>query len=415
MKRVVITGLGALTPIGNNVNEYWQNLLKGTSGAASITKFDTSHFRTKFACEIKNFDPTQFIEKTEIRKNDLYTQYAFVCVDECLRDSGLNLAATDLNRVGVIWATGIGGFQSFENEMISYCDGGKIPRFGPLTIPKIIPNIASGMITIKYGFRGMSYATSSACGSSNTALADAFNLIRLGKANIIITGGSEAAVSPAGVGSFGAMRALSERNDSPETASRPFDKTRDGFVIGEGGGALMVEELEHALKRGAKIYAEIAGVGYASDAYHITASHPEGLGAILAMEEAINEAGLKPSDVDYVNAHATSTSIGDISECKALSKVFDGVLDKVHISGTKSMTGHLLGGAGAIEAIASILAIKNNQIPPTINVTEREPEISNDLQLVLNKSLSKEVNVAINNTFGFGGHIIVTLFKRFKG
>ncbi len=415
MKRAVITGLGAITPIGNNIQEYWNNLVLGKSGAALTTRFDTSHFKTKFSCEVKGFDPTLTMEKSEIRKMDLFTQYGIAAVDECIKDSGLNLSETDLTRVGTIWATGIGGMQTMEEEMVAFCAGGKIPRFSPYFVTKMIPNIAAGQISIKYGLRGLSYTTVSACTSSNNAIVDALNLIRMGKANVIIAGGSEAPIAQSSTGGFNSMRALSERNDSPETASRPFDKTRDGFVMGEGSGALMVEELEHALKRGAKIYCELAGAGMASDAFHVAASHPEGLGAISAMEEAFRDAGLTPKDVDYINGHATSTPIGDISECKAISKVFETCLGKACVSGTKSMTGHLLGAAGAIEGIASVLSIYHNKIPATINVSEVDPEINPLINLVLNKSIDKEVNVAINNTFGFGGHIVVSLFKKFKG
>jgi len=414
MKRVVITGLGAITPIGNNVKDYWNNLLLGKSGAAPITRFDSSNFKTKFACEVKSFDPLLYMEKSEARKMDLYTQYAIASADECIKDSGINLTTTDLKRIGVIWATGIGGIQTFEDEMLSFAQNGKIPRFSPFFIIKMIPNMAAGHISIRFGLRGVSYATISACTSSNNAIADAFNLIRLGKSDAILAGGSEASITQAGIGGFNAMKALSERNDSPETACRPFDKSRDGFVSGEGAGVLMLEELEHALNRGAKIYCEIGGCGLASDAYHLTAPDPNGTGAVSAMEEAIHEAGLKPNDVDYVNAHATSTPVGDPSECKAISHVFADCLEKVHISATKSMTGHLLGAAGAIEAIASILSIKEGKIPPTINLSELDPEIDARLNLTPNKSIQKDVQVAINNTFGFGGHIVVSLFKKYK-
>jgi 3-oxoacyl-[acyl-carrier-protein] synthase II len=413
MKRVVITGLGATTPLGNNVPEFWTNLINGKSGAAPIKRIDVTNHKTKFACEVKDFDPLQYMEKSEVRKLDLFTQYAISSVDECLKDSGLDKSETDLNRVGVIWATGIGGLQSFEEEVISFVENGKIPRFSPFFIIKMIPNIAAGQISIRHGFRGVSYATVSACTSSNNAIADAFNLIRLGKANIILAGGSEAPITNASIGGFNSMKALSLRNDAPETASRPFDVSRDGFVIGEGGGVLMLEELEHAKKRGAKIYAEVGGCGFASDAYHISGSHPEGLGAFLAMTDALDDAGLQAKDVDYINAHATSTPVGDPSECKAISRLFAGHLDKLNISGTKSMTGHLLGGAGAIEAIASVLAIQNHIIPPTINLNEVDPELDPLLNLTPNKSVNKEVKVALNNTFGFGGHIVVSLFKKY--
>jgi 3-oxoacyl-[acyl-carrier-protein] synthase II len=413
MKRVVITGLGALTPIGNNVKDFWSNLVSGNSGAAPITRFDTTHFKTKFACEVKGFDPLQYMEKTEARKMDLFTQYAIASTEECIKDSGLNLTTCDLKRVGVIWATGIGGFQTFEEEILAFAQNGKIPRFSPFFIIKMIPNIAAGQISVRYGLKGVSYATVSACTSSNNAIADAFNLIRLGKADIILAGGSEAPITQAGVGGFNSMKALSDRNDSPETASRPFDKSRDGFVMGEGAGVLMLEELEHALNRGANIYCELGGCGFASDAYHLTAPDPTGLGAASAMEEALKDAGMQPKDVDYVNAHATSTPVGDPSECKAISQVFANCLEKVHISATKSMTGHLLGAAGAVEAIACVLAIGQGKIPPTINLNELDPQINASLNLTPKKSMNTNVQVAINNTFGFGGHIVVSLYKKY--
>ena len=414
MKRVVITGLGAITPVGNNVETFWNNLINGKSGAAPITKFDTTNYKTKFACEVKNFDPLQYLEKSEARKMDMFTQYAVASTEECFHDSGLTLSTVDLKRVGVIWATGIGGLQTFEDEVLSFAKNGMIPRFSPFFIIKMIPNIAAGQISIRYGLKGASYATTSACTSSNNAIADAFNLIRTGNADVMLAGGSEAPITQAGVGGFSSMKALSERNDSPETASRPFDKTRDGFVVGEGAGVLMLEEREHALNRGAKIYCELGGCGFASDAYHLTAPDPNGLGAIEAMHNAIRDAGLTPKDVDYVNAHATSTPVGDPSESKAISHVFSDNLNKVHISATKSMTGHLLGAAGAIEAITCVLAIKRGKIPPTINLNELDPEIDSSLRLTPNKCIDKEVNVAINNTFGFGGHIMVSLFKKYN-
>ena len=342
MRRVVVTGLGAITPIGNNVKDYWGALLEGKSGAGPITHFDTSAFKTKFACHVKNFDPGVYLEKSEFRKMDLFTQFAMGSMDECVKDSAINLSSCDLERAGVIWATGIGGFMSFESEFTSYVQNGKIPRFSPFLLLKLIPNIAAGQISIKYGLLGVSYGTMSACASSNHALADAFNLIRLGKADLIFAGGSEAPITEASIGSFNAMRALSERNDEPEKASRPFDKDRDGFVMGEGAGVLLLEDLEHALQRGARIYCELAGCGYASDAYHITAPHPEGKGAVYAMKEAIREAGLKPSEISYINTHGTSTPIGDPSECRAISNLFADNLNTLHVSSTKSMTGHLL-------------------------------------------------------------------------
>lgn len=414
MKRAVITGLGAVTPIGNNVGDFWENLLNGKSGASAITKFETLHHKTKFACEVKNFDPLQFIEKQEIRKLDLFTQYALAATDECMRDSGLDLERCDLTKAGVIMATGMGGMQSFEEEILAFGQNDLIPRFNPFFATKIIPNIAAGQITIRYGFHGISYSVVSACASSNNAIASALDLIRLGRANIIIAGGAEAPIVQGAIGGFNSMKALSLLNDSPETASRPFDKTRDGFVIGEGAGVLMIEELEHALNRGAKIYCELVGYGAASDAFHVAAPHPDGLGAILAMEGALSDSGLTPDDVTYINAHATSTPAGDISECKAIATVFNRSLNRIKISATKSMTGHLLGAAGAIEAIACIKSIERDEIPPTINLTERDPEINSLLDLTPNKAVKKEVLVALNNTFGFGGHTVTTVFKKYQ-
>ena len=414
MKRAVITGLGAITPLGNNVGDFWENLLKGKSGASAITKFDTTHHKTKFACEVKNFDPLQFIEKQEIRKMDLFSQYALSATGECISDSGINLDLCDLTKVGVIMATGMGGMQSFEEEILAFGQNDLIPRFNPFFATKIIPNIAAGQITIRYGFHGISYSVVSACASSNNAIANALDIIRLGRANIIITGGADAPIVQGAIGGFNSMKALSVLNESPETASRPFDKTRDGFVIGEGSGVLMIEELEHALNRGAKIYCELVGYGAASDAFHVAAPHPDGLGAILAMEGALSDSGLTPDDVTYINAHATSTPAGDVSECKAIATVFNNSLSRIKISATKSMTGHLLGTAGAIEAIACIKSIERNEIPPTINLTERDPEINSLLDLTPNKAVKKEVLVALNNTFGFGGHTVTTVFKKFQ-
>jgi len=413
MRRVVITGLGAVTPIGNNTGDFWNNLVKGTSGAAAITKFDTTNHKTKFACEVKDFEPLQYMEKQEVRKMDLFTQYALAATDECMRDSGLNLTKCNLNKVGVIMATGIGGLQTFEEEILNFGENKMIPRFSPFFITKMISNIAAGQISIRYGLHGISYSISSACASSNNAIGNALDIIRLGRADIMIAGGSEACITHAAIGGFNSIKALSTLNDSPETASRPFDKTRDGFVAGEGAGVLMIEELEHAIKRGAKIYCELVGYGAASDAYHITATHPDGLGAILAMENALTDAALTPNDVDYINAHATSTPLGDISECKAIEAVFGEYLNKIHISGTKSMTGHLLGAAGAIESIACIKAIENNIIPPTINLNETDPLVNPQLNLTPLIAYKTEVNVAINNTFGFGGHTSTTVFKRY--
>ncbi|HET9571326.1 MAG TPA: beta-ketoacyl-ACP synthase II [Bacteroidales bacterium] len=414
MKRAVITGLGAITPLGNNVPDFWENLVNGKSGAATITKFDTTLHKTKFACEVKGFDPSLYFEKAEIRKMDLYTQYAIAAADECIKDSGLNLEMTDLNKIGVIVATGIGGMSTFEDEIVNFANGDGTPKFSPFFITKMISNIATGQITIRYGFHGISYTVSSACAASNNAISSALDLIRLGRANIILAGGSEASITNATVGGFNAMKALSTLNDTPETASRPFDVTRDGFVAGEGSGILMIEELEHALKRGAKIYCELAGYGAASDAYHVAATHPDGLGAILAMESALEDAGLKAEDVTYINAHATSTPVGDISECKAIEKVFGASINKLHISGTKSMTGHLLGAAGAIESIACVKAIEMGMIPPTINLHEVDPQINANLDFTPLKARKTDVQVAMNNTFGFGGHTISSVFKKYK-
>ncbi|MFA9388259.1 MAG: beta-ketoacyl-ACP synthase II [Prolixibacteraceae bacterium] len=414
LKRVVITGLGALTPIGNNVNDFWKNLIQGKSGIAEITKFDASPFKTKFAGELKGFDPLLFMEKAQARKMDSYSQYAVAVVDECIKDSNIDLKNTDLSKVGVIWGTGIGGIETFEKEIIEYGANLDSPRFSPFFATKMISNMAAGNISIHYGFRGVSYVTASACASSNNAIINAYNNIQLGKANVIFAGGSEASITPAGIGGFSSMKAISQRNESPETASRPFDVSRDGFVLAEGAGVIMLEELEHAKNRGAKIYGEIAGGGCASDAYHIAAPHPEGIGAVAAMTEAINEAGLLPEDVDYVSTHGTATPIGDLSECKAIVTVFENSLDKLHISATKSMTGHLLGAAGAIEAIACIKSINTGIVPPTSNLNEIDPAIDKRINLTPNVAVTKTVNVALNNTFGFGGHIFVSLFKKYK-
>jgi 3-oxoacyl-[acyl-carrier-protein] synthase II len=413
MKRAVITGIGAVTPIGNNIADFWQNLKNGKSGAAAITKFDTTLHKTKFACEVKNFDPLQIMDKQDARKLDLFTQYALVATNECIKDSGIDLEKIDKNMVGVIIATGMGGMSTFEDEILSFGQNGRNPRFSPFFITKMIPNIAAGQVSIRYGFHGVSYTLISACASSNNAIANALDLIRNGRTEIVIAGGSEAPVIEAAVGGFNSIKALSTLNDSPERASRPFDKSRDGFVIGEGSGILMVEELEHALKRGAKIYCELAGYGAASDAYHIVATHPDGLGAILAMEGAIKDAGLTPGDVNYINAHATSTPLGDVSEYKAIEKVFNSHLSNIHVSATKSMTGHLLGGAGAIEAIACLKAIEENMIPPTINLLEPDEEINPKIDLTPLSASTHQVNVALNNTFGFGGHTVTTLFRRY--
>lgn len=413
MRRVVITGSGAVTPVGNNVTDFWNNLVNGKSGAAAITKFDTTNHKTKFACEVKGFDPLKYMEKQEVRKMDLYTQYAIAAAEECMKDSDLDLTKCNLNKVGVILATGVGGLMTFEEEVLNFADNKMFPRFSPFFITKMISNIAAGQISIRYGLHGISYSISSACASSNNAIGSAMDLIRMGRADIVLAGGAEASIAHSAIGGFNSIKALSTLNDSPETASRPFDKTRDGFVAGEGAGVLMLEELEHALSRGAKIHCELVGYGAASDAYHITATHPDGLGAILAMGSALTDAGLKPEDVDYINAHATATPLGDISECKAIEGVFGNCLDKIHISGTKSMTGHLLGAAGVIEAIACIKAIENNVIPPTINLDEIDPAINSQLDLTPLKANKTEVKVAINNTFGFGGHTSTTVFRRY--
>lgn len=414
MKRAVITGLGAVSPIGNNVADFWKGLTEGKSGAATITRFDPVNHKTRFACEVKNFDPLQYFEKQEVRKMDLYTQFALAATDECMKDSGINLDACDRNRIGVIIATGIGGMLTFEEEVLSFGANGKIPRFSPFFVTKMIPNISAGHISIRYGLHGISYSIASACASSNNALANALDLIRMGRADVIITGGSESPISEAAVGGFNSIKALSTLNDSPETASRPWDKSRDGFVIGEGAAILMVEELEHALSRGAKIYCELAGYGAASDAYNVVATHPDGLGAVLAMEGAMADAGISKSDVSYINAHATSTPIGDISECKAIEKVFDGNLKNINISATKSATGHMLGAAGAIEAIACIKSIETSLIHPSINLTETDPELNSHFNFTPLKAVKREVLVALNNTFGFGGHAVTTAFKKYE-
>lgn len=413
MKRAVITGLGAVTPLGNSVNEFWENLILGKSGAAAISRFDTTSHKTKFACEVKDFNPLNYVEKPEARKMDLFTLYSIAAADECIKDSGLDIGRCDLNRIGVIMATGIGGINTLEDELQYFFENQKQPRFNPFFITKMISNIAAGQITIRYGFHGVSYAITSACAASNNAIANALDLIRLGRANIILAGGTEASITQTAIGGFNSMKALSTLNETPETASRPFDKTRDGFVAGEGAGVLMIEELEHALKRDARIYCELAGYGAASDAYHVAATHPEGLGAVLAMQEALNDAGIKASDVSYINAHATSTPVGDISECKAIAKVFEGSLDQLQISATKSMTGHLLGAAGAVESIACIKAIGQSIIPPTINLKEVDPEINPQLNFTPDKALHREVNIALNNTFGFGGHTSTTVFRKY--
>lgn len=415
LKRVVVTGMGALTPIGNTLEEYWKGLVSGKSGAAPIKQFDASLFKTQFACEVKDFDPEQFIDKKEARKLDQFSQYAMVSASEAMADSALMESNPNVDRIGVIWGSGIGGLKTFQDEAQNFFGGDGTPRFNPFFIPKMIADIAAGHISIKFGLRGPNYVTVSACASSTNAIIDAFNLIRLDKADAIVTGGSEAAVNEMGMGGFNALKALSTRNESPETASRPFDVDRDGFVLGEGGGALILEEYEHAVRRGAKIYAEVIGGGMSGDAYHMTAPHPEGLGARNTMIAALKDAGIDPSEVDYVNVHGTSTPLGDVAEVKAIQQVFGEHAYKLNISSTKSMTGHLLGAAGAIEAIACILAVNNDIVPPTINHFTDDPELDNKLNFTFNKAQNRTVNVALSNTFGFGGHNTSVIVKKFKG
>jgi 3-oxoacyl-[acyl-carrier-protein] synthase II len=414
MRRVVVTGMGALTPIGNTLQDYWKGLVEGVSGAGLITHFDTTKFKTKFACEIKGFDPANFFDKKEARKMDRFAQYALVAADEAIKDAKLDPDAADKDRCGVIWASGIGGIETFFEEVKSFVTGDGTPRYSPFFIPKMISDIAAGMLSIKYGFRGPNFATVSACASSTNALIDAYYYILLGKADVFIAGGSEAGVNIVGVGGFNSMQALSTNNDEYATASRPFDVTRDGFVIGEGAGGLILEEYEHARARGARIYAEIIGTGLTADAYHITAPHPDGMGAFNVMRQAILEAKLTPADVDYVNVHGTSTPLGDIAETKAILSVFGEHAYKLNISSTKSMTGHLLGAAGAIEAIASILAVVNDIVPPTINFRHPDPAIDQNLNLTVNKAQRRPVKVALSNTFGFGGHNASILIRKFE-
>ncbi len=415
LKRVVITGLGALTPIGNTIDEYWESLKAGVSGAAKITKFDCEKFKTQFACELKDFNVEDYMHRREARRLDPFSQYAMVSTAEAMADSGLDLEKIDLERAGVIWGSGIGGLTTFQEEANTFALGDGTPRFNPFFIPKMIVDIAAGHISMKFGFRGPNYVTVSACASSNNAMIDAFNLIRLDKADVIISGGSEACVNEPGIGGFNALKALSTRNDDPKTASRPFDLDREGFVLGEGSGALILEELEHAKARGAKIYAEIVGSGLSADAHHITAPHPEGLGAISVMKQALKEANIKPEDVDYINVHGTSTPLGDIAETKAIKEIFGEHAYDLNISSTKSMTGHLLGAAGAIEAIACIKAIENNVIPPTINHFTDDPDIDNKLNFTFNTAQERTVNYALSNTFGFGGHNTSVIFKSYEG
>ena len=410
-RRVVVTGLGALTPIGNTLPEFWEGLVSGKSGAAPITYFDPAEFKTKFACELKNFNVLDFMDRKEARKQDRFTQYALVATQEAIEDAALPLETLDKDRVGVIWGAGIGGLETFQNEVLNFAENDKKPRFNPFFIPKMISDIAPGLISIKYGFRGPNFATVSACASSANALIDALNYIRLNHADIIVAGGSEAGVTYAGIGGFNAMHALSTRNDDPQTASRPFDKNRDGFVLGEGAGSLILEEYEHAKARGAKIYAELVGGGLSADAHHMTAPHPEGIGAINVMKNCLRDANLKPEDVDIINMHGTSTELGDIAESKAIKKVFGEHVYSMNINSTKSMTGHLLGAAGAIEAIASIMSIQKNIVPPTINHETADEEIDPKINFTFGKAQEREVKVALSNTFGFGGHNACVIFK----
>ena len=417
LKRVVVTGLGAVTPVGNTPDEMWNNLINGVSGAAPITLFDTSLFKTKFACEVKNLNINDYLDRKEARKMDRYTQFAMIAAMQAVKDCGWDLEQEDKNRIGVVFGVGIGGIKTFEEEVGYYAKNEENgPKFNPFFIPKMIADIAAGQISIQYGFHGPNYITASACASSSNALADAFNLIRLGKANAIVAGGAEAAICACGVGGFNAMHALSTRNDEPERASRPFSASRDGFVIAEGAGCLILEELEHAKARGAKIYAEMVGAGMSADAHHITASHPEGLGAKLVMQNALEDAGMKPEDIDYINVHGTSTHVGDISEAKAIKEIFGDAAYKLNISSTKSMTGHMLGAAGAVEAMATVLAVKNDIVPPTINHDEedKDPEIDYDLNFTFNKAQKRVVRAGLSNTFGFGGHNACVVFKKYE-
>ena len=415
LKRVVVTGLGALTPIGNTLSEYWDGLLNGKSGAAPITQFDASKFKTQFACEVKDFNVEDHMDRKESRKQDRFSQFAMVSASEAIADSAILESEHNLDRIGVIWGSGIGGLKTFQDESQSFFEGDGTPRFNPFFIPKMIADIAAGHISIKYGLRGPNYVTVSACASSSNAIIDAYNYIRLGKADAFVTGGSEACVNEMGMGGFNALKALSTRNDDPTSASRPFDVDRDGFVLGEGSGALILEEYKHAIKRGAKIYAEVIGGGMSGDAYHMTAPHPEGLGAKNTMLSAIEDAGIQASDIDYVNVHGTSTPLGDIAEVKAIEQVFGEHALNINISSTKSMTGHLLGAAGAIEAIACVLAVQNDIVPPTINHFTDDPELDNRLNFTFNTAQKREVNIALSNTFGFGGHNTSVIVKKFKG
>ncbi|MGP1447766.1 MAG: beta-ketoacyl-ACP synthase II [Candidatus Limimorpha sp.] len=414
LKRVVVTGLGAITPIGNNVKEFWDGLVSGRNGAGAITRFDSSPFKTHFACEVKGFDAEKFFDKKEVRKYDLYAQFALVAADEAISEAGISAENTDLEEAGVIWTSGIGGISSFYSEVSDFAKSEGTSQFNPFFIPKMILNMPAGLISIKYGFRGPNFATVSACASSSHAIVEAYNYIHFGKAPVIIAGGTEASITETGVGGFTSMRALSTRNDDPLTASRPFDLNRDGFVMGEGGGGIVLEEMEHALRRGAHIYAELVGTGISADAYHITSPHPEGYGAILSMKRALADAGLAPQDIDHINAHATSTPAGDIAEPIAIKAVFGDHTPSISINATKSMTGHLLGGAGVVESIATILAIQNATVPPTINHFDDDPQIVGDFDFTFNKARKREVNAAITNAFGFGGHNASIVFKKFS-
>jgi len=414
LNRVVVTGMGAVTPIGNNTQDYWQALSDGVSGCRSITRFDTTHFKTKFACEVKDFDISRFLDKKEVRRYDLYAQYAVAASEEAILQSGILDEQVNKNRVGVIWCSGIGGVETFQNEVIHYTENGRIPKFSPFFVPRMIVDIAAGHISMRHGFRGLNFCVVSACASSTNGIIDAFNYLRLGRADAIVCGGSEAAVNEVGIGGFNALRALSERNDSPATASRPYDLHRDGFVMGEGGGCLVLETLDHALKRGATIYAEIVGGGMSADAYHLTAPHPDGAGAQAVMLDALDDAKLQPEDIDYINVHGTSTPIGDIAEVKAIQQVFGPHAYKLSISSTKSMTGHLLGAAGIVEALACILAVHKGIIPPTINHFDHDPEIDPQLDFTFNKAKQRPVAYALSNTFGFGGHNASVIFRKFQ-
>lgn len=416
LKRVVVTGLGAITPLGNTIPEFWNSIINGKSGASLITRFDTTQFKTKFACQIKDFDPNQHFDRKEARKMDIYAQLSMVAAKEAIEHSGLDLEAIDKNEVGVIFSAGIGGITTFEQEVAYYYQNQENgPKFNPFFIPKMISDIAAGLISIQYGFRGPNYSTASACASSTNALIDAFNYIRLGKANVIVCGGAESAITPGGVGGFNALTALSTRNDAPEAASRPFSKSRDGFVMGEGAGCLIFEELEHALARGANILCEVVGGGMSADAYHLTATHPDGLGAVLVMERALKDAGMTPQDIDYINVHGTATPVGDVSEAKAIREVFGDHAYKLNISSTKSMTGHLLGAAGAVEGIVAVLSVVNDIVPPTINHEDgdNDPDIDYNLNFTFNKAQKRTVNAALSNTFGFGGHNASVIVKKF--